>query len=109
MFPNIKKPKKSVILPPSDDSEFKTNFGFSVFNPYCFILLHLRNKTNLNPINLHIPEVCIFHDKMPYDIVYSSKGHIRGYRMSNPQLKVRLRDVNRIFKEAWMQYNLPKN
>ena len=55
LFPRILPNKKSIQIPQNIDSELITNFGISVFHPYCFVLLHLRNKTNKNPITIHIP------------------------------------------------------
>lgn len=85
-----------------------TNFNISVYNPYCFILLHLRNKGHKNPMNLYIPEVCIFHDRTPYDIVHNSKGYIRGTRNADDR-KLRMKDMQRVFKDASAHDLFPKN
>lgn len=42
--------------------------------------MHLKNDDNKNPLGLLIPDVCIFHESIPYDIYYSLEGHIRGFR-----------------------------
>lgn len=75
---------------PHNDADLVTNFGITVNNPYCFVLLHLRNKSSKNPINVNIPEVCIFHDRIPYDIIYASKGYIRGHK-TNDSARLRLK------------------
>lgn len=71
------------------------------------MLLHLRNRTTKSPINIRIPEVCIFHDRVPYDVVHMSKGHVRGYRTPE-HTKIRLKEVYKIFKDSWVHHNLPK-
>lgn len=45
-----------------------------------FVLLHLKNKDNKNVLNLNIPEVGVFVDKVPYDILYSQEGFIKGLK-----------------------------
>ena len=54
----------------NNDDLIETNFGFSIANPLCFILLHLRNRGTKNTLNIKIPEICIFADRLPLDIVY---------------------------------------
>jgi hypothetical protein len=67
-----------------------TNFGIIVNHPFAFVLLHLRNKTNKYPIHVNIPEVCIFYDKNPYDVVYAHKGFIRGQKhQENTRIKLK--------------------
>lgn len=58
-------------------------------------------------MHLNIPEVAVFYDRSPYDIIYSHKGYIRGLK-SNEQQKMRLKDINRNFKDNWSTKNLPK-
>lgn len=82
-----------------------TNFGIVISNPYAFVLLHLRNKTNKSSIGVKIPEVTIFYDRMPYDIVSSVKGFIRGHK-THENARIRLKEVNKVFKETWG--HLPK-
>ena len=59
-------------------------------------------------INVNIPEVCIFSDRSAYDVVFSSKGYIRGYH-SAEHPKIRLKTAYKIFKDAWTHQGLPKN
>ena len=32
-------------------------------------------------LNLNIPEVCMFVDKAPYDILYEEEGLVRGFKV----------------------------
>ena len=57
-------------------------------------------------MHINIPEVCIFYDKSPYDTVYSAKGFIRGHK-THEAMKMKLKDVNRLFKDMWI--TMPKN
>jgi hypothetical protein len=58
-------------------------------------------------LNLNIPEVCVFVDKAPYDILYSQEGFVRGFR-GQDGAKCRLRDVEVMFKEVWKNRKYPK-
>lgn len=72
------------------------------------MLLHLRSKNNKNVLNINIPEVCIFVNQMPYDILFSQDGFVRGFK-SLDSIKCRMRDCEVIFKEIWKKKNQPKN
>ena len=71
------------------------------------MLLHLRSKDNKNVLNLNIPEVCVFVDKQPYDIVYSQEGFMKGVR-GQDGARCRLRDVELMFKDVWKSKKYPK-
>lgn len=73
-----------------------------------FILLHLRSKNIKNILNINIPEVCIFVNQMPYDIIYSQDGFIRGFKALET-MKCRMRDCEIMFKDVWKNKKQPKN
>ena len=59
-------------------------------------------------LNLNIPEVCMFVDKAPYDILYEEGGFVRGFKVQEG-MKCRLKDLEEIFKDVWKNKKLPKN
>lgn len=65
-----------------------------------FVLLHLRNKTNKNPINVKIPDICVFIDRSPFDVIFSQNGFVRGLKSSEQQ-RLKLKDAFNFFKSRW--------
>ena len=100
-------PKELPLLKTTQHIGFQTNFAITLKNQYAFILLHLK-KTLLtrNTLSIVIPEVCIFHNHQPYDILYNENGEIRGCRGKD---SVRLREIYNFFKNKWKLKGLNKD
>jgi hypothetical protein len=58
-----------------------TNFRITLGNPYAFLLLHLRASPHCrNSLGVSIPDVCLFHNQAPYEVLFEEGGSIRGLR-----------------------------
>lgn len=84
----------------------QTNFSIAVRSEYAFVLLHLRKvATSKNMLTLSIPEVCIFHNQQPYELLFNEAGEIRSLRGREG---VRLREIYSFFRNRWKTRNLPR-
>lgn len=78
-------------------TQFATNYSIILNNAYSFILLHLvRNPTSQNKLGINIPEVCIFHSRVPYGLFYSEHGDIKSLHHGQ---QVTLREMEAFFKQ----------
>lgn len=91
--PLFKPPLQSASI----GSELVTNDGVSVSHQYVFILMHLKVQAasaTKNRLNINIPEICVFRNHLPYEILYEEHGHIKGKRDAGP---IQLRTVYSTF------------
>jgi hypothetical protein len=80
----------------SSQTYFPTNFSLVVKNPYLFVLIHLKKSLNSkNKLGINIPDICIFDARIPYDVLYSDGGDIKGLKV---QQSPRLKEVYSFFK-----------
>jgi ABC-type transporter MlaC component len=72
---NYSLPKELPSLTNTQHQGFQTNFSITLKNQYAFILLHLKKTAQTkNTLKLAIPEVSIFYNNLPYEILYNENG-----------------------------------
>lgn len=61
--------------------EFPTNYSIHFKNAYLFVLIHLKKAlSSKNKLAINIPDICVFHGGVVYDVLYSHNGDIKGLK-----------------------------